>query len=340
MAQKNYYIILEVKTTASFEEIKSAYRSLAKKYHPDKNIGNKAAEEFFKEVQEAYGVLSNPEKRKQYDYKLTYGSRPQPQQRANTNGPQYTGNAYQYAQQQAQYKQQQQQQQAYAQQKKYPTKKEESGSWQILVSVGIALVLLYFIISYSTDKPTARKSDAELVKDYTQVLQDATDKAKAQEEATDPAEVTLSNYESPYSDFFGKEIFEESSKNNITFLNGSLSQAVILMIDKKTGQTVRNMYVNSESQIKMSQLADGVYWIKIYFGTNWDQKMRFADGQVKGGFKNANVFQKLYDEKDEIVMKKNKKGDLDSYSTYEIKISPDDQKNAKTISAEAFFTKN
>ena len=41
MAEKNYYIILEVKSTATFDEIKSAYRILAKKYHPDKNIGNK-----------------------------------------------------------------------------------------------------------------------------------------------------------------------------------------------------------------------------------------------------------------------------------------------------------
>ena len=114
MAEKNYYIILEVKNTATFEEIKSAYRVLAKKYHPDKNIGNKAAEEYFKEIQQAYTVLSNPEKRSKYDLKISYGTRTQPQQKSNSGGPQYTGNAYQFAQQQAQY----QQQQAYAQAKK------------------------------------------------------------------------------------------------------------------------------------------------------------------------------------------------------------------------------
>jgi molecular chaperone DnaJ len=67
MAQKDYYEILGVSEGASDAEIKKAYRRLAKKYHPDSNPNNKMAEEKFKEVSEAHEVLSNPEKRKQYD---------------------------------------------------------------------------------------------------------------------------------------------------------------------------------------------------------------------------------------------------------------------------------
>src|SRR5881397_1682085 len=67
MAEKDYYQILGVKKSASEEEIKKAYRSLAKKYHPDKNKGNKEAENKFKEISEAYAVLSDKEKRTQYD---------------------------------------------------------------------------------------------------------------------------------------------------------------------------------------------------------------------------------------------------------------------------------
>jgi molecular chaperone DnaJ len=67
MARKDYYEILGVKKTATDEELKKAYRTLAKKYHPDKNKGNKDAENKFKEISEAYAVLSDKEKREQYD---------------------------------------------------------------------------------------------------------------------------------------------------------------------------------------------------------------------------------------------------------------------------------
>jgi curved DNA-binding protein len=71
MPGKDYYKILEVPRTASQEEIKKAYRGLAMKHHPDRNKNDKTAEAKFKEINEAYAVLSNPEKRKQYD---TFGA--------------------------------------------------------------------------------------------------------------------------------------------------------------------------------------------------------------------------------------------------------------------------
>jgi curved DNA-binding protein len=67
MSDRDYYDILGVKRNASEEEIKKAYRKLALQYHPDRNKGNKDAEEKFKEISEAYAVLSNKEKRAQYD---------------------------------------------------------------------------------------------------------------------------------------------------------------------------------------------------------------------------------------------------------------------------------
>lgn len=67
MEFKDYYKVLGVEKNASPEDIKKAYRKLAVKYHPDKNSGDKAAENKFKEINEANDVLSDPEKRKKYD---------------------------------------------------------------------------------------------------------------------------------------------------------------------------------------------------------------------------------------------------------------------------------
>jgi molecular chaperone DnaJ len=64
---KDLYAALGVSKTASQDEIKKAYRKLVREHHPDKNPGDTAAEERFKEIQGAYDVLSDPEKRKQYD---------------------------------------------------------------------------------------------------------------------------------------------------------------------------------------------------------------------------------------------------------------------------------
>ena len=64
---EDYYKVLGLTKSATSDEIKRAYRRLAVKYHPDKNPGNKAAEEKFKKVSEAYEVLSDPKKRADYD---------------------------------------------------------------------------------------------------------------------------------------------------------------------------------------------------------------------------------------------------------------------------------
>ncbi len=67
MAKRDYYDVLGVKNNSNADQIKSAYRKLAVKYHPDKNKGDKAAEEKFKEASEAYHVLSNSERKQNYD---------------------------------------------------------------------------------------------------------------------------------------------------------------------------------------------------------------------------------------------------------------------------------
>ncbi|HAQ76815.1 MAG TPA: molecular chaperone DnaJ, partial [Hyphomonas sp.] len=67
MSKRDYYEILGVSKDADEKQLKSAYRKLAMKYHPDQNAGNPEAEEKFKEVGEAYAVLSDAQKRGAYD---------------------------------------------------------------------------------------------------------------------------------------------------------------------------------------------------------------------------------------------------------------------------------
>ena len=68
---ENYYNILNVSNNADEDQIKQAYRALAMKYHPDKNQGNKIAEEKFKRISEAYSVLSDTQKRREYDFTMS-----------------------------------------------------------------------------------------------------------------------------------------------------------------------------------------------------------------------------------------------------------------------------
>src|SRR5436190_9377981 len=79
MSKKDYYAVLGVPRSAKAEEIKKAYRKLARQHHPDVNPGNNAAEEKFKELSEAFDILSDEKKRSVYDQYGFYSDQIPPQ---------------------------------------------------------------------------------------------------------------------------------------------------------------------------------------------------------------------------------------------------------------------
>src|SRR5512136_358795 len=88
---KDYYQVLGVAKAATLPDIKKAYRKLARKYHPDLNPGDKTAEARFKEIQEAYAVLSDPKKRAHYDQFGDLGGIPQGTGPGGPGGPGFEG---------------------------------------------------------------------------------------------------------------------------------------------------------------------------------------------------------------------------------------------------------
>ncbi|MCW3103314.1 MAG: integrase [Bacteroidetes bacterium] len=333
MAFTNYYIVLGVPNTASFEEIKAAYRELAKKFHPDKNPGNKAAEDFFKEVQQAYAVLSNPEKRKKFDLKFSYGTtRPEASTKKASYTPPYSGNAYQYAQQQAQYRQQQ-----HARpnpQPKPKAKPDKSENHYILISVGIALVLLYFIISYSSSKP--QPSGKLSPKDSAMLYRTFTEPAEREESVK--IDEPISTFESPYTTYFGEERYDTDSKNSISISNSGNSEAVVCLVDSKAPhRTLRNQYIPLGGTFKMNNIPDGSYFLRIYFGNGWDPGKTFHDISIKGGFKKGLGFFTMNNGRESLVMHQQQVGTSTSYSSFEISINPYEEEDLKPITEEEFF---
>lgn len=315
--QKNYYVILGVKNTAGSDEIKTAYRTLAKKYHPDKNHGNKSAEEYFKEIQQAYAILSNVEKRKKYDLKFSY--------------------THSYAKQKSapapkhdQYQQQQTKQRTASNKDQYvPKNFDYTESWQILVSVGLALLLLYFIISYNTSTETPQQQIA------VESAQPGAPLIKEKE-----SEVMIS--ESPYSIFFGDEVYDPGSKNNIVINNSNESEAIVCLVQNENpNKTIRNQYLERGTTFKLNHIPDGNYFLKVYFGNKWDMKKTFLtrtlSGRIKGGFSNEKGFIKLNSGKNVLKFKQEMLGNTVSFGTFDITLNPDQADQSEKISAEEFF---
>jgi len=145
---KNYYEILQIKNYATDGEIKKSFRQLAIKYHPDKNKGRKDFEEKFKEIANAYEILTDPIKKRDFDFRLS-----QFDQNKRTTGTTQTN--YSEPKQTTNTKSQKEE------------KKEEGAKASIFWIIAIVIFIIYLISSSNSDNETTTgnsKADKELEK--------------------------------------------------------------------------------------------------------------------------------------------------------------------------------
>lgn len=145
---KNYYEILQIKNFATDGEIKKSFRQLAIKYHPDKNKGRKDFEEKFKEIANAYEILTDPIKKRDFDFRLS-----QHDQNKRTTGTTRTN--YSEPKQTTNTKSQKEE------------KKEEGSKASIFWIIAIVIFIIYLISSSNSDNETTTgntKADKELEK--------------------------------------------------------------------------------------------------------------------------------------------------------------------------------
>lgn len=305
MQPKNYYSILGVTEKATHDEIRRAYRELAKKLHPDKNPGNKKAEEAFKEVQDAYSTLSDPIKRSKYDFLLKYGAR---QEQSSNASSQQQRKTYNYT---------------------HRTRSRSGSNGNInpvtvMMSLTAVIVFVYFSVS------NFRSSNAEPGPMQMPTVLDTSFTIQ-------PAETyTISSADSPYDPVFGPAVYDTSSRNSVYLYNSGYCEAIVCIAEAKaSSRTIRNEYIGKGVKFKLDGIPDGVYYAKVYYGNKWDPSKKMD--RATGGF-NEELGFVFYNNKNMLFdMRQKRTGSVITFSSYQLTLDPRDTTGTVMLTAEQFF---
>lgn len=261
----DYYTILGVSKTANENDIKAAFRRLAKLYHPDKNPTNPDAKLKFEQVLKAYETLIHPAKRRRYDYSIQSAST-QPFQTHHQKGK----HQKEWSFTDEELKRRQYYQTYYKKQQKTqveePAKNNYTDFKYILFATPLAVALLMMIISMFTEQPNTQQSEAkiELVK-------------------PEKIEKQFKDGFTPYSGLFG-QIRTFDTKNAISFNNNTGYDLVIALFENKTNKYLQHTFLEDKSTVEFSMLPNqGVYW-KCLIGKNWNPEKRVNNNQIVGCF--------------------------------------------------------
>jgi curved DNA-binding protein CbpA len=315
---KNYYDILGVSEDASDEQIKAAYRKLAKRYHPDVNAGAKGAEEKFKEIAEAYDILSdavlksNYDRRRSkqfyYDYDFTV---PGTEQKKDPRRKEYSDAEFAFAR--ARHKER--------------TKAHMRRRKRMLVGmIATFIVFLYAAAQFEAYIKKRREEQADS-------MRVALQNVPKPDQLITPIK-PIQDLDSPYDSIFGAGVYVQMSPNEIVVYN-PLSDAVVCVVEAKAPhRTIRNEYVSAGKAFRFAELPNGSFRIKVQTGSDWDPNKIVSNGDRLGGFRKDVEFFIL--DHNTFALQKPFYGHLNTNTSDTVTIDPVKYTFAR-ISADMFF---
>lgn len=267
---RDLYRILGIPDNASMADIKSAYRRLAKQYHPDLNPGSRRSEEKFKEILDAYTILSDEELRAQYDRKRRFGSSATG---AYTAAPHHPG-----------------EKKRESQRREYPPEyiemMRQRNRTRIVKQIqrrkkilrGMIITFVLYLIGTAIFESWMDDQRAK----QTQFVQEAREDKRQRDSMLNSLDV-IHNLDSPYDSVFGPAQSTWLSPNQVVIVN-PYTDAVICLVHTASGQTIRNEFVHGQTTFIMKDVPNGSYSVKVYAGVNWTFSKPVPDGRMLGGF--------------------------------------------------------
>ena len=266
----NYYEILGISTQASFAEIKSAFRQLAKRYHPDKNPSGK---EQFTKILKAYETLSNPKLKASYDYKINYNLSVTELNKSTSSTTKnwrfdekelkrrkyYDEHIKKYAKTKADFEQ-----------TTVAGKKNYNEFKYILFATPLA-VLLFSLIFYIASPKNSQLQDKEL-----------------QKQVTEKKSPTLKMGDSPYAIYFGGSRYDTLANLNLTIKNNSSLELIVCIFNEQ--HFIRSCYIDKGFYVELAQLPKEPLLIKYCSGFNFDYEHKLKQSDVVGTFKDKLEF--------------------------------------------------
>ncbi len=269
---KDHYRTLGVPDNASELEIKLAYRRLAKRYHPDVNAGAKGAEERFKEITEAYSILSDFGLRNAYDNRRMRPAIYYPEPKQEKKDPRKKD----YSEEELEW--------ARARHKK---KVQAHMTRRKKILTGMIITFIVFMTASGIFDRWIEQKREEESKEFAARL-DSMMKIKQEY-----AKTHIETMDSPFDSLFGSGVHDSESKNKLYIFMPFSDAVICAMQSEPPYRTIRNEFIRAQMGFVMNEVPDGKYFIKLYTGKMWDVNKKTPDGKKLGGFTKDEVFLKV-----------------------------------------------